>query len=136
MFISVDPPDASRHLSFISSQIYEGRLTSHATLREPVHQFGTGLRWLRAHHAERSTESMEEAQLVATQISTMLGTRWINQHGESKVLAGLDFMVVAPYNDQVRLLVRGSMKRRDSSGCRLARLTSSRDERLPWSSSR
>jgi uncharacterized protein len=104
VFISVTRRMHPDICSFISSQIYEGRLTSHASCASQSTEFGTGLRWLRAHHAERSTESVEEAQLVATQISTMLGTRWINQHGESKVLAGLDFMVVAPYNDQVRLL--------------------------------
>ena len=89
---------------FISRQIYEGRLTSHASCARQTTEFGTGLRWLRAHHENRVTESEEESSLVADQIVKMLGTTWTNHDGETKVLEGEDFMVVAPYNDQVRLL--------------------------------
>ncbi len=92
--------------TFISNQIYEGRLTSHVSCAQQSTQFGTGLRWLRAHHAERSTESLEEAELVAEQILSMLGSPWVNQAGESAALNSNDFMVVAPYNDQVRLIRR------------------------------
>lgn len=90
--------------SFISRQIYEGRLTSHESCTQQATEFGTGLRWIEVHHERRSTESIEEANVVATQIEAMLGTKWVNQHGESKSLMAEDFMVVAPYNDQVRLL--------------------------------
>jgi predicted RecB family nuclease len=92
--------------TFISNQIYEGRLSSHATCARQNTQFGTGLRWLRAQHVGRSTESHEESALVSAQILSMLGTEWINQQGEAAPLAASDFMVVAPYNDQVRLLRR------------------------------
>jgi uncharacterized protein len=34
----------------------------------------------------------------------MVGTKWVNQKGESRALEPRDFMVVAPYNDQVNLL--------------------------------
>jgi uncharacterized protein len=43
---------------------------------------------------------------VANQILAMLGTNWVNQRGESRSLTVTDFMVVAPYNDQVNLLRR------------------------------
>jgi uncharacterized protein len=89
---------------FISNQIYEGRLTSHESCAQQSTQFGTGLRWLEVHHENRSTESEEEASLVASQISSMLGTPWTDQHGTTSPLRSDDFMVVAPYNDQVRLL--------------------------------
>ncbi|MGC1418966.1 MAG: TM0106 family RecB-like putative nuclease [Acidimicrobiales bacterium] len=92
--------------SFISNQIYEGRLTSHASCAQQRTAFGTGLRWLRAEHSTRSTESYEESALVIEQISRMLATPWTDQFGESRPLAAADFMVVAPYNDQVRLLRR------------------------------
>jgi predicted RecB family nuclease len=92
--------------AFISNQIYEGRLTSHDSCARQSTQFGTGLRWLRAQHAERSTESYEESALVIAQILSMLGTPWINQEGQTSPLSASDFMVVAPYNDQVRLLRR------------------------------
>ena len=94
-------PDVCR---FISNQIYEGRLTSHVSCAQQTTEFGTGLRWLEVHHRSRSTESREEAQIVADQIATMLGTPWTNQHGTTSPLLSDDFMVVAPYNDQVRLL--------------------------------
>ena len=94
-------PDVCR---FISSQIYEGRLTSHASCARQSTEFGTGLRWLEVRHEGRSTESEEEARIVADQIGAMLGTPWTNQHGVSSPLLSEDFMVVAPYNDQVRLL--------------------------------
>jgi uncharacterized protein len=90
--------------SFISSQIYEGRLTSHESCRRQGTLFGTGLRWLEVNHASRSTESSEEVHAVASQIASMIGTPWINQHGDESPLIAEDFMVVAPYNDQVQLL--------------------------------
>ncbi len=89
---------------FISRQIYEGRLTSHESCARQRTVFGTGLRWLEVHHLNRSTESFEEVQVVAEQISSMIGTTWINQHGVESPLSAEDFMVVAPYNDQVALL--------------------------------
>jgi uncharacterized protein len=47
---------------------------------------------------------MPEAQVVADQIRGMMSTPWINQDGEEQLLRGEDFMVVAPYNDQVNLI--------------------------------
>lgn len=92
--------------AFISRQIYEGRLTSHASCAEQATEFGTGLRWIKATHADRSTESYEESALVVEQILSMIGTQWVNQAGESAPLTVSDFLVVAPYNDQVNLLRR------------------------------
>jgi uncharacterized protein len=92
--------------AFISNQIYEGRLTSHPTCARQSTLLGTGLRWLRAQHTGCSTESYEESAIVSAQILLMLGTEWINQEGEAAPLLASDFMVVAPYNDQVRLLRR------------------------------
>jgi uncharacterized protein len=89
---------------FISNQIYEGRLTSHASCATQSTKFGEGLRWLEVHHVNRSTESEEEATVVADQIASMLGTLWTDQHGRAAPLRAEDFMVVAPYNDQVRLI--------------------------------
>ena len=94
-------PDVCR---FISNQIYEGRLSSHVSCAQQSTQFGTGLRWLEARHAGRSTESPEEAAIVVAQVTSMLDTPWVNQRGENAPLRAQDFMVVAPYNDQVRLL--------------------------------
>ena len=94
-------PDVCR---FISAEIYEGRLDSHPDCARQSTQFGTGLRWLQADHEGRSTESVEEAEIVAGEIERLLGTRWVDQHGVTKPLTAQDFMVVAPYNDQVAML--------------------------------
>ena len=94
-------PDVCR---FISDQIYEGRLASHESCAQQTTTFGTGLRWLEADHSQRSTESPEEADLVIAQVSAMIDTPWVDQRGRTTNLRAEDFMVVAPYNDQVDLL--------------------------------
>jgi len=90
--------------SFISDEIYEGRLTSHPSCAVQATAFGTGLRWIQAHHSDRVTESEEEAELVHAEILRLLGTSWTDQHGVSAPLTVNDLLVVAPYNDQVHLL--------------------------------
>ena len=89
---------------FISRQIYEGRLTADASCRQQTTEFGTGLRWLVAHHERRSTDSPEEIDIVLGQIATMMGTPWTDAKGRVSALRAEDFMVVAPYNDQVNRL--------------------------------
>ena len=94
-------PDVCR---FISDEIYEGRLTSHPTCALQTTELGTGLRWLKAEHAGRSTECQEEAEIVAAAIIDLLGTLWTNQRAEQAPLGIADFLVTAPYNDQVALI--------------------------------
>ncbi|MEW5812525.1 MAG: AAA domain-containing protein [Actinomycetota bacterium] len=89
---------------FISQQFYEGRLRSHDSCSLQTTEEGTGLRWVRAEHSGRRTSSLEEAELVAERIAMLMGTMWTNQKGETSALGPDDFMVVAPYNDQVRTI--------------------------------
>lgn len=89
---------------FISEEIYEGRLGYHENCALLSTFAGTGLRWLRANHQGNSTSSPEEAQLIADEISRLIGTPWTNFDGDEKPLTVNDFMVVAPYNDQVRTI--------------------------------
>jgi len=109
------PPDRGVFLSetwrmhpdvcdFISTQIYEGRLTSHPSCKEQHTGSGTGLRWLPAVHTECSTESECEAQLIVDESSRLIGQSWTNAKGQTRPLAAGDIMVVAPYNDQVALV--------------------------------
>jgi uncharacterized protein len=102
MFLSVTRRMHPDVCDFISSAFYEGRLASHPSCAVQSTAFGTGLRWLRAEHAGRSKESPEEALLVATQIAGMTGATWTDVEGTTRALTATDFMVVAPYNDQVR----------------------------------
>lgn len=94
-------PDVCR---FISDRIYGGRLSSHPACALQKTDLGTGLRWLRAEHSGCSTESVEEAELVAAQLADLMGRRWTDKEGVSRSIGIDDVMVVAPYNDQVRLL--------------------------------
>jgi uncharacterized protein len=94
-------PDICR---FISDEIYESRLHSHPSCAIQATGFGTGLRWLEADHADRSTESEEEAEIVRSVICDLLGTTWIDKDGITAPITVDDIMVVAPYNDQVRLI--------------------------------
>ena len=94
-------PDICR---FISEEIYEGRLRSHESCAGQTTELGTGLRWLQAHHDGCTTESAEEADLVAAEIARMMATTWTDEKGERRPLTPRDVMVVAPYNDQVHLI--------------------------------
>jgi len=96
-------PDVCR---FISQEIYEGRLTSAASCAIQQTAGGTGLRWLPAEHEGNSTECAEEADIIAGEVARLIGTTWVNQHGEEGPLRPTDILVVAPYNDQVKLLRR------------------------------
>ena len=104
VFLSVTRRMHPHLCEFISSAIYDGRLTAHESCAAQGTAFGTGLRWLRAEHSARSKESPEEAALVAHQIRQMIGASWTDKDGISHLLGAEHFMVVAPYNDQVALI--------------------------------
>jgi predicted RecB family nuclease len=90
---------------FVSTQFYEGRLSSHdGCAAQDIDGVEPGLVWIEAHHQGRSTWSPEEAELVADAILSLLGRNWTNAKGEQSLLTPADFMVVAPYNDQVHLV--------------------------------
>jgi uncharacterized protein len=89
---------------FISQQIYDGRLHSHRDCCGQSTVAGTGLRWLRAEHHGNATASTEEAELIAGELTRLIGTEWINHTGTAQPLRASDFMVVAPYNDQVHTI--------------------------------
>lgn len=96
-------PDICR---FISEQIYNGKLGWHENCEQQSTVEGTGLRWLPATHTGNSTSSVEEAQIVADRIARLVGTPWIDFTGVERPLTVDDFMVVTPYNDQVRTIRR------------------------------
>jgi uncharacterized protein len=62
------------------------------------------LRWIAATHEGRVTSSPEEAAIVVDQITRLMGTPWTDSAGNERPLQPSDFMVVAPYNDQVDLI--------------------------------
>ncbi|BBY28113.1 TM0106 family RecB-like putative nuclease [Mycolicibacterium sediminis] len=90
--------------AFISAEIYEGKLDSHPNCGRQNTVAGTGLRWLPARHYGNATSSTEEAELIFAEIARLIGTPWVNFEGRENPLLIEDFMIVAPYNDQVRTI--------------------------------
>ena len=96
-------PDVCR---FVSEIVYDDRLVGLPELANQTTAFGTGLRFLSVDHSGNVAAAPEEADRVAREIRGMLGGSRTNHKGETRALSQSDFMVVAPYNAQVRLLRR------------------------------
>ncbi len=91
---------------FISDLIYQGRLHGEPRCAQQTTVAGTGLRWLRAEHQGNRTSSIQEAELIAAELARLIGTYWTNFKGKRNHLGAGDFMVVAPYNNQVKAIRR------------------------------
>ena len=89
---------------FVSEIVYDGRLKGIPELERQGTQFGTGLRFKPVAHAGNAAASPEEAAAVVDDIKAMIGGGWTDRAGKACVLGEKDFMVVAPYNAQVRKL--------------------------------
>jgi len=94
-------PDVCR---FISEVVYESRLEGVPEVARQSTAFGTDLRFLPVEHVGNATASTEEAEAVAAEIGKMVGASWTNADGKQQPLRPKHFMVVAPYNAQVRRL--------------------------------
>src|SRR5437899_2495850 len=97
------PPSVCR---FVSEIVYDGRLVGLPELANQSTAFSTGLRFLPVDHTGNVAAAPEEAERVAREILRMRGGSWTNRDGVTSPLKETDFMVVAPYNMQVRLLRR------------------------------
>jgi superfamily I DNA and/or RNA helicase len=89
---------------FISEIVYDGRLEGLPELARQATEFGTGLRFMPVDHRGNASASPEEARAVAAEIGRMVGGSWTDRLGQARRLRETDFMVVAPYNAQVRRL--------------------------------
>jgi predicted RecB family nuclease len=89
----------------VSALSYEGRLHSHIECTTARHLEGylPGVHVRPVRHQGNSTESPEEADVIAAEIEQLLGTSWTDEHG-TRPLATSDVLVLAPYNAQVALL--------------------------------
>ena len=96
-------PDVCR---FVSEIVYEGRLEGSAETARQDTSFGTGLRYLPVDHAGNVAAAPEEAERIVREIRAMRGGSWTSREGLTGRLGEADFMVVAPYNAQVRQLRR------------------------------
>jgi superfamily I DNA and/or RNA helicase len=94
-------PDVCR---FVSEVVYDGRLTWTEDVTRQATAFGTGLRYVDVDHVGNAAASSEEAERVADMVAAMRGASWTRSDGRVALLGDDDFMVVAPYNAQVRRL--------------------------------
>jgi predicted RecB family nuclease len=105
-------PDVCR---FISEIVYDNRLRGIPGLANQQTAFGTGLRFLPIEHSGNQSASHEEAASVAAEIGRMTGSPWTDRDGRTAPLQAGDFMVVTPYNAQVRRL-RDALRQADLDG--------------------
>jgi uncharacterized protein len=94
-------PDVCR---FVSEIVYDARLEWTPEMARHGTSFGTGLRFVPVDHVGNENASREEAERAASLIASMRGGSWTDPDGVTAPLADDDFMVVAPYNAQVRRL--------------------------------
>jgi len=94
-------PDVCR---FVSEIVYESRLDGLPHVARQGTAFGTGLRYVPVEHVGNVAAAPEEAERVAREIGAVRGAPWTNAKGQTRPLGDQDFMVVAPYNAQVRQL--------------------------------
>jgi uncharacterized protein len=90
--------------AFVSDAFYEGRLRAAEGCEQQGTAFGTGLRFLSVEHEGNRRSSVEEAERIRVAIEGMLGGDYTDADGRTRPLRESDFMVVAPYNAQVRCL--------------------------------
>jgi uncharacterized protein len=90
---------------FISSTFYEGRLHPvEAPRRRAIDGDKNGLRFLAVEHEGNRQSSTEEAEAIRAEIERLVGSALSDAGGVTRPLGYDDFMVVAPYNMQVRCL--------------------------------
>ncbi len=98
-------PDVNR---FISEQVYEGRLTSHA---DTAHQRVTGTSfppagafWVPVAHEGNAQMAPEELEAIRRACEDLLKGSWTDKDGRTRRLRPDDLIIVAPYNLQVNAL--------------------------------
>jgi uncharacterized protein len=91
---------------FVSEVIYEGRLEGLPELARQDTDFGAGLRFLPVDHVGCVAAAPAEAERIAREIRVMRAGSWTDRTGRRLPLDDSDFMVVAPYNAQVRQIRR------------------------------
>jgi uncharacterized protein len=92
---------------FVSEVVYDGRLRSADSAARRTTSFGTGIRFIGVDHQGNRSSSDEEVREIAVEVRRMLGGAFIDADGSARTLAEHDFMVVTPYNAQVRQLRAG-----------------------------
>ncbi|HET9850938.1 MAG TPA: TM0106 family RecB-like putative nuclease, partial [Candidatus Limnocylindrales bacterium] len=99
--------------TFTSEVFYEDRLAPEPSLRRQVvagrrPADGTGLRWLPVMHPGDATESVEEADRIASLVDDLLRheARWTDRDGRVHPVELQDIVIVAPYNAHVERIAK------------------------------
>ncbi|QRP47699.1 TM0106 family RecB-like putative nuclease [Amycolatopsis sp. FDAARGOS 1241] len=85
----------------VSRLSYAGLLHSHPSASRSIDGFASGLYLSSVDHRGNTTRSVEEAAEVVSVISSLHGRSW-----QGRRLTDEDFLVVAPYNLQARVVTR------------------------------
>jgi uncharacterized protein len=93
--------------AFISEIVYAGRLHSDESAARRTTTAGTGIRFIPVDHEGNRSASDEEVARISGLIAEMLPGSFTDADGTTRRLREQDFMVVAPYNAQVRRLRDG-----------------------------
>jgi len=93
--------------AFISEIVYAGRLGSDERAERRTTSSGTGIRFVPVDHEGNRSDSSEEVAEIRSLIAGMLPGTFTDDEGRTHPLREQDFMVVAPYNAQVRRLRDG-----------------------------
>jgi superfamily I DNA and/or RNA helicase len=88
---------------FISQAFYDRRLDSIDECAQRSTSLGTGIRWMPVAHHGNSVDSPQEAAAIAAEIKRILAGSFTDAKG-TRPLTEADVLVVAPYNNQVRIL--------------------------------
>jgi AAA domain/RNase_H superfamily len=92
---------------FISEIVYAGRLHADPSAVRRATSWGTGIRFVPVEHDGNRTASDEEVAEMAKRIAELGQGTFTDCDGSARKLREDDFMVVAPYNAQVRRLRAG-----------------------------
>jgi uncharacterized protein len=98
---------------FISDSIYEGRLSSHescagqaidASTSPPMAGQSSGIVFCPVEHDGNVQRSDEEVAKVKEVLDCLIGQDYVDKDGHSRRLTMDDFLIMSPYNAQVRAL--------------------------------
>ena len=102
----------SKICNFISSRIYENRITSIESNdtrvinhnSNSIIQKSFGIEYIPVEHIGNEQASIEEALKIKEIIQSLLVSKKIDRDGQESDIAKEDILIVTPYNHQVRLL--------------------------------
>ncbi|HYK96238.1 MAG TPA: TM0106 family RecB-like putative nuclease [Candidatus Dormibacteraeota bacterium] len=125
--------------AYTSPTFYADQLSSGPTLerqavagRQPL--AGTGMRWLPVIHGGDATESIDEADAIATLVAALLEDQatWTDRWGAEHPIGLEDVVIVAPYNAHVERIAK-SMADRGYSGARVGTVDKFQGQEAPIS---